>query len=52
LPEGGQACERRAVGLIGGRLFLHLCPSRVGILFIPWALGFLIKRCLRDQIFE
>jgi hypothetical protein len=35
LSEGRQASDRGAVGLVGGRLFLHLRSSRVGILFIP-----------------
>jgi len=52
LPEGRQARDRRAVGLVGGRLFLHLGPSRVGILFIPGLTGFRVKCSLRDQIVE
>ena len=52
MPEGRQASDRRAVGLVGGRLFLHLRPSRLGILLIPGASGFCIKRPLRDQIVE
>jgi hypothetical protein len=52
LPEGRQAGDRRAVGLVGGRLFLYLCPSLVGILFIPGTPGLCIKRSLRDQTIE
>jgi hypothetical protein len=52
LSEGRQASDRGAVGLVGGRLFLHLRSSRVGILFIPGAPSVRIKRSLRDQIVE
>ncbi len=52
LPQGGQARDRRAVRLVSGRLFLHLRPSRGGILSIPGTPGFWIKCALRDQIVE
>ena len=52
LPEGRQARDGGAVGLVGDRLFLHLRPSRVGFLFIPGTPGFWIKRSLRDEIVQ
>ena len=48
----GQACDERAVGLIGGRLLLHLLPARVGVLLVPRPFGFWVEDRLQDQVIQ